>query len=90
MRILIAGSHGGVGTRVTDLLSESDHEVRAMVRDEGQVPEMEAYGVEAVVAELRDDDDVERAVCGCDGVLFAAAPAARTSRASTETGRFGR
>ncbi|QCJ48017.1 MULTISPECIES: SDR family oxidoreductase [Haloprofundus] len=72
MRILIAGSHGGVGTRVTDLLSDSDHEVRAMVRDEAQVPEMESYGVETVVADLTSDDDVERAVRGCDAVLFAA------------------
>ncbi|WP_224269397.1 SDR family oxidoreductase [Haloprofundus salinisoli] len=72
MRILIAGSHGGVGKRATDLLSGSDHEVRAMVRDEKQVPEMESYGVETVVADLRSDDDVERAVRDCDGILFAA------------------
>lgn len=43
-----------------------------MVRSEDQLPEMESYGVDAVLADLRDDDDVERAVRGCDAVIFAA------------------
>ncbi|KTG10173.1 NAD-dependent dehydratase [Haloprofundus marisrubri] len=72
MRILVPGSHGGVGKRITDLLSNSDHEAVAMVRDEAQVSEMEAYGVEVVVADLTSDDDVERAVRDCDAILFAA------------------
>lgn len=72
MNVLVAGSHGAVGRRVTDRLSESDHEVRAMVRKEEQLPEMESLGVDAVLADLRNDDDVERAVRGCDAVIFAA------------------
>ena len=70
MDVLIAGSHGQVGQRITDLLAASDHNVRAMVRDESQVNEMEGFGVEAVVADLTED--VSHAVEGCDAVIFAA------------------
>lgn len=70
MTVLIAGSHGQVGQQITELLSESDHTARAMVREESQVSEMESFGVEAVVADLRGD--VSHAVEGCDGIIFAA------------------
>lgn len=70
MNVLIAGSHGGVGQHITELLSEGDHEAKAMVREESQVPEMEAFGVETVVADLTED--VSHAVEGCDAIVFAA------------------
>lgn len=70
MRVLIAGSHGQVGQRLTDLLAGSQHDVRAMVREASQVSEMEAFGVEAVVADLTED--VSHAVRGCDAIVFAA------------------
>lgn len=70
MNVLIAGSHGGVGQHITELLSERDHEAKAMVREESQVPEMEAFGVETVVADLTED--VSHAVEGCDAIVFAA------------------
>lgn len=70
MDVLIAGSHGQVGQQITDLLAASDHDVRAMVRDESQVNEMEGFGVEAVVGDLTED--VSNAVEGCDAVVFAA------------------
>jgi uncharacterized protein YbjT (DUF2867 family) len=70
MNVLIAGSHGGVGRHIIDLLAESDHTARAMVREESQVPEMEDFGVEAVVADLTED--VSHAVEGCDAIIFAA------------------
>lgn len=41
-----------------------------MVREESQVPEMEEFGVEAVVADLTED--VSHAVEGCDAIVFAA------------------
>lgn len=71
MDVLIAGSHGGVGQHVTELLVESDHTAHAMVRAESQVPEMEEkFGVDVVVADLTED--VSHAVEGCDAVVFAA------------------
>lgn len=70
VNVLIAGSHGGVGQHITRLLAESEHTARAMVRTESQVPEMEEFGVEAVVADLTED--VAHAVEGCEAVIFAA------------------
>lgn len=70
MTVLIAGSHGQVGQHVTERLAESDREVRAMVRDDSQVEEMERTGATAVVADLTDS--VDHAVEGCDAVVFAA------------------
>ena len=70
MKVLVAGSHGQVGQHVTELLSESEHRVRGMVRDESQVADVEALGAEAVVADLKDD--VAHAIRGCDAVVFAA------------------
>ncbi|SEW00481.1 SDR family oxidoreductase [Natrinema salifodinae] len=68
--VLIAGSHGQVGQHVTELLGESDHTARAMVREESQVDEMDALGGEPVVADLTED--VDHAVEGCDSIVFAA------------------
>ncbi|ELY84902.1 SDR family oxidoreductase [Natrialba taiwanensis] len=68
--VLVAGSHGQVGQHVTTELVASDHGVRAMVRADDQVEEMEATGAEAVVADLTDA--VDHAVEGCDAVVFAA------------------
>lgn len=70
MNVLVAGSHGGVGRQITELLSESNHTAKAMVREESQVSEMEGFGVEAVVADLTDD--VSHAVSGTDAIIFAA------------------
>ncbi|MDL5361608.1 SDR family oxidoreductase [Halalkalicoccus sp. NIPERK01] len=71
MDVLVAGSHGGVGQHVTELLSESEHTAHAMVREESQVSEMEEkFGVDVVVADLTEE--VSHAVEGCDAVIFAA------------------
>ncbi len=70
MRVLVAGAHGQVGQHVTRLLAESDHAVRGMVRDEGQVEDIEGLGADPVVADLTED--VSHAVEGCDAVVFAA------------------
>lgn len=70
MRVLIAGAHGQVGQHITELLGESDHGVRGMVRDEGQADAIEERGAEAVVADLTQD--VTHAVQGCDAIVFAA------------------
>ncbi|WP_440769510.1 SDR family oxidoreductase [Natronorubrum sp. DTA28] len=69
--VLIAGAHGQVGQHVTAILGESDHEGRAIVRDDDQVAEMEAQGAdETVVADLTET--VSHALEGCDSIIFAA------------------
>ena len=69
--VLIAGAHGQVGQHVTAILGESDHEGRAMVRDDDQVAEMESQGAdETVVADLTET--VSHALEGSDAIVFAA------------------
>lgn len=70
MNVLIAGAHGGVGTHITEILANSDHEATAMIREQSQVEEMEAFGVETVVADLTED--VTHALAGQDAIVFAA------------------
>ena len=70
MRVLVAGSHGRVGQRLARILSDGDREVRGMVRDEDQVPDVEELGAEPVVADLTGE--VDHAVRGCDAIVFAA------------------
>ncbi|MFC6727168.1 SDR family oxidoreductase [Natronoarchaeum mannanilyticum] len=70
MNVLLAGSHGQVGRHATRILAASDHDVRGMVRDESQTPEIEDLGAEPVVADLTED--VSHAVEGVDAVIFAA------------------
>src|SRR5699024_2520936 len=70
VNVLIAGAPGGVGKHITEILAEGDHDATAMVREESQVPEMEDFGVETVVADLTED--VSHAVAGHDAIVFAA------------------
>ena len=70
VRVLVAGAHGEVGQHITALLNESEHEVRAMVRKEAYVSELEPISTEVVVADLTES--VSHAVKGCDAIIFAA------------------
>ncbi len=70
MLVLVAGAHGQVGQHIMALLSKSEHEVRAMVRKETQVAELEPFSTEVVVADLTED--VAHAAKGCDVIIFAA------------------
>ena len=75
MKVLVAGSHGQVGQHITSLLASGAHSVRAMVRKQGQVPQLEALGAEVVVADLTQD--VSDVVAGCDAIIFAAGSAGK-------------
>lgn len=70
MRILVAGANGQVGKHVVRLLAERGHEVRAMIRDKSQAPELRSLGAETVVADL--EGEVTHTVEGCDAVVFSA------------------
>ncbi|MFC6718416.1 SDR family oxidoreductase [Natrialbaceae archaeon GCM10025810] len=68
--VLVAGAHGRVGSRLTELLAEGDRDVRGMVRDESQTDDIEDLGADPVVGDLTET--VDHAVRGCDEIVFAA------------------
>jgi nucleoside-diphosphate-sugar epimerase len=70
MRVLVAGAHGRLGSRIVALLLSRHEAVRCLVRAESQAEALRATGAEAVVGDLRGD--VEWAMDGCDAAVFAA------------------
>ena len=73
MNVLVAGAHGQVGIQLTELLAEEgEHSVHGMVRSRDQVEDIESLGAEAVLADLTEEGDVERAVENRDAIIFAA------------------
>jgi len=69
--VLITGATGFVGWHVARLLLERGHDVRALVRPESKLRELD--GVEAVTGDLRDAVSITRAVSGCGLVYHVAA-----------------
>jgi nucleoside-diphosphate-sugar epimerase len=70
MKVLVAGAHGRLGSRVVALLLARGYKVRALVRTDGQAAALREVGAEAVVADLRRD--VEWTADGCEASVFAA------------------
>jgi dihydroflavonol-4-reductase len=63
---LVTGASGFLGWHIARLLAERGHHVKALVRTEARLKEIEA---EPVSGDLRDPASLERAVAGC-GVVF--------------------
>jgi uncharacterized protein YbjT (DUF2867 family) len=70
MNVLVVGATGKTGKLVVELLLEEDHYVVAMVRDKGQLTEMNKMGAKPILSDL--EFDVGFAVEGMDAVIFAA------------------
>lgn len=72
MNVLVAGAHGQVGIQLTELLADGKHSVSGMIRSRDQVEDIESLGADAVLADLTEEGDIERAVEGRDAIVFAA------------------
>ncbi len=72
MKILILGSNGGVGSKVTKLLKESNADFTASVRDEKKLEELKASDIDAKLIDVAKDsiDDMVESFKGYDKVLF--------------------
>lgn len=72
MKILILGSNGGVGSKVTELLKESNIDFTASVRDEKKLEELKASDIDAKLIDVAKDsiDDMVESFKGYDKVLF--------------------
>jgi uncharacterized protein YbjT (DUF2867 family) len=70
--IVIAGGHGKIALRLCKLLSDSGHEVRALIRNVKHADDVRAAGGVAVEADLEVKEDYSDWVQGADVVVFAA------------------
>ena len=74
MDVAIIGGHGQVARLLTRRLVARGDEVRAVVRSDEHVADLEGDGATAVLHDV-EEDDVEHlaaAIAGCDAVVFAA------------------
>lgn len=81
MRVLVAGANGNTGTRIVRLLAAGPHQPVALIREADQKPKFDAMEVETVVADL--EESLDRAVEGCDAVVFAAGSGSATGPEKT-------
>ncbi len=81
MKTLIIGANGQIGRHLVGMLAESDHGVRAMVRDPLHAVTMESKGAEVVIADL--EKDFRHALEGCDALVFTAGSGGHTGADKT-------
>ncbi len=72
MDVVIAGGHGKVALRLGKLLAEGGHRVRGIVRNPDHAADLEAAGIEPVVADMELEASLAPYVEGADAVVFAA------------------
>lgn len=74
MRIAIAGAHGQIARRLTQLLTAEGEEVIGLIRDPDQSGDIRDDGGEPAVVDLESAgvDEVASAIDGCDAAVFAA------------------
>jgi uncharacterized protein YbjT (DUF2867 family) len=72
MDVAIAGGHGKIGLQLGRMLAAKGNRVRGIIRNPAQAGDLEAAGVEPMLCDLEDDDDVAAAIRGADAVVFAA------------------
>ena len=74
MKVVIAGGHGKIGTRLIGLLAARGDEVRSLDRNPAYAGELREAGAEPVVCDLESAavEEVAEAISGCDAVVFSA------------------
>ena len=87
MRIVIAGGHGKIALLLERLLSQRGDSVAGIIRNPGQVADLEAAGADALVIDLEKSsaDDVADHVRGADAVVFAAGAGPGSGAARKDT-----
>lgn len=73
MRVLVTGATGRIGSRFVPRLLEEGEPVRVLARDRGRAQRLESLGAEIALGDLRDREDVERALADVDAVVHLAA-----------------
>jgi uncharacterized protein YbjT (DUF2867 family) len=91
VRVAIAGGHGQIALRLAKILSERGDEVVALIRNPDHADDVRSAGAEPAVVDLEhaNEDDVARAITGCDAVVFAAGAGPGSGSARKETMDYG-
>jgi len=82
MKVLVIGAYGQIGQHILSLLNKSEHQAKAMIRNENQASELKHLGAEIVVGDL--EQDFSYAFEGCDAVIFTAGSGGHTGPEKTE------
>lgn len=73
MKTLITGATGFVGAAVARSLLDAGHQLRALVRNNSLLKNLEGLEIETVVGDLRDPVSLQAAVSGCHAIFHVAA-----------------
>jgi uncharacterized protein YbjT (DUF2867 family) len=87
MRVVIAGGHGKIALLLERLLVQRGDQAVGLIRNPGQVGDVEATGAEAVVIDLEaaSVDDVTGLLDGADAAVFAAGAGPGSGAARKDT-----
>jgi uncharacterized protein YbjT (DUF2867 family) len=74
MRVAIAGGHGQIALRLAKVLSERGDEAVALIRNPDHADDVRQAGAEPAVVDLEhaSEEEVARAIAGCDAAVFSA------------------
>jgi uncharacterized protein YbjT (DUF2867 family) len=91
MDVAIAGAHGKVARRLSQLLANRGDRVRGIVRNPDHRDDVMADGAEPIVCDLETapDDDVDAAVAGTEAIVFAAGAGPGSGAARKHTVDYG-
>lgn len=73
MKVLVTGATGFIGGNLARELWRRGYQVRALVRPDSNTLTIDDTGIEQVFGDILDQDSVDRAVQGCQGVFHCAA-----------------
>ncbi|MDC3417622.1 SDR family oxidoreductase [Aquibacillus salsiterrae] len=84
MKILVVGANGQIGKHLVRFIQESEHEAKAMIRNEAQSSYFTELGAETVVVDLEGDTkEIAKAAEGVDAIVFTAGSGPHTGKDKT-------
>ncbi|MDC3413869.1 SDR family oxidoreductase [Aquibacillus sp. 3ASR75-11] len=84
MKILVVGANGQIGKHLVRFIQESEHEAKAMIRNQEQASYFKELGAETVIVDLeRSIEDIAKAAEGVDAIVFTAGSGPHTGKDKT-------
>jgi len=69
VKVFVTGATGFIGTYVADLISETGHAIRCLVRKTSDTSRLKKLGAEFVVGDVTDKDSLVKGMTDCDWVV---------------------